>query len=175
MDQKISSETEELETMLNHAQDVLGTISKKLKLFSKKKGEFSESSNSEIHNTCEIENPEVAKFLINSRNLRSEFLNDSFFGEPAWGILLNLYLSHVEDRPMRITSLCISSGVPPTTALRWIGQMTEAGILNRTVDKLDPRATYIFLSDDALGGMYNYLKSVGRLIQDIRFTGTAAR
>jgi hypothetical protein len=37
--------------------------------------------------------------------------------------------------------------VPPTTALRWIGQMTEAGLLERVEDETDRRRAFIALTD----------------------------
>ena len=39
--------------------------------------------------------------------------------------------------------------VPPTTALRWIAQMTEAGLLERIEDETDRRRAFIALSDRA--------------------------
>src|SRR3546814_1843272 len=44
-----------------------------------------------------------------------------FRSDPAWDMLLDLYLAAERNtRPVSISSLCIASAVPATTALRWI-------------------------------------------------------
>lgn len=55
-----------------------------------------------------------------------------------------------------MTSLCIASGVPPTTALRWISQLTEGGLLERVEDEADRRRAFIALSDKAAEAMARY-------------------
>ena len=62
-----------------------------------------------------------------------------------------------------MTSLCIASGVPPTTALRWIGQMTEAGLLERVEDETDRRRAFIALSDNAACAMARYFAEIGKV------------
>lgn len=98
--------------------------------------------------------------LIRERELRTKFLPSELFAEPAWDILLDLSAAHMENRSVSITSLCIASKVPPTTALRWIGQMAEVGILVRTNDPLDGRRAFIELSDLALQGMARYFEEL---------------
>ena len=62
---------------------------------------------------------------------------------------------------MSVTSLCIASGVPPTTALRWIGQMTEAGLFQRVEDEADRRRAFIALTDRAADSMARYFVEAG--------------
>jgi DNA-binding MarR family transcriptional regulator len=52
--------------------------------------------------------------------------------------------------------------VPPTTALRWIAQMTEAGLLVRVEDESDRRRAFIDLSDKAAEAMARYFHELGR-------------
>jgi len=54
-----------------------------------------------------------------------------------------------------------TSGVPPTTALRWIGQMTEAGLLKRIEDETDRRRAFITLTDKAIEAMSAYFAELG--------------
>ena len=60
-----------------------------------------------------------------------------------------------------MTSLCIAAGVPATTALRWIGQMVEAGLLVRLSDPHDRRRAYIALADSTADAMARYCAEVG--------------
>ena len=59
------------------------------------------------------------------------------------------------------TQFRIASGVPPTTALRWIGQMTEAGLLLRVEDEADRRRAFITLTDRAADAMARYFAELG--------------
>jgi DNA-binding MarR family transcriptional regulator len=61
-----------------------------------------------------------------------------------------------------VTSLCIASGVPPTTALRWIGQMVEAGLFQRVEDDSDRRRAFIALTEKAADAMARYFAELGR-------------
>jgi DNA-binding MarR family transcriptional regulator len=51
--------------------------------------------------------------------------------------------------------------VPPTTALRWIGQLTEAGLLQRVEDDTDRRRAFITLTDRAADAMARYFADLG--------------
>jgi DNA-binding MarR family transcriptional regulator len=61
-----------------------------------------------------------------------------------------------------VTSLCIASGVPPTTALRWIAQMTEAGLLAKDQDENDRRRAFVALTEPAADALARYFAELGR-------------
>ena len=76
-------------------------------------------------------------------------------------MLLDLTAARAEHQRVSVTSLCIASGVPPTTALRWIGQMTESGLFQRVEDDADRRRAFIALSDRSADAMARYFAAVG--------------
>lgn len=94
--------------------------------------------------------------IIRQRQLRNRFFDPGLFADPAWDILLDLTAAHVEQVRVSVTSLCIAAAVPPTTALRWIAQMTQAGLLQRQEDEADRRRAFITLSEKALNAMARY-------------------
>ena len=98
--------------------------------------------------------------LIKQRALRSRFFEADLFADPAWDILLDLALAKVERRQVSVTSLCIAANVPPTTALRWIGQMVDEGLLLRIPDRNDRRRAHIALSDSAADAMARYFAAL---------------
>ena len=100
--------------------------------------------------------------LIHQRRLRDRFFDSDLFADPAWDILLDLTAARAEHMRVSVTSLCIASGVPPTTALRWIGQMVEAGLLERVEDETDRRRAFIQLSDKAADVMARYFAELGK-------------
>lgn len=103
----------------------------------------------------------LVREIIAKRQARARFLDAELFADPAWDMLLDLTAARVERQRVSVTSLCIASGVPPTTALRWIGQMVEAGLFERVEDDADRRRAFITLSDRAADAMARYFAEVG--------------
>jgi DNA-binding transcriptional ArsR family regulator len=106
--------------------------------------------------------PALVRKIIRQRQLRARFFDGDLFADPAWDILLDLTAARAEHKRVSVTSLCIASGVPPTTALRWIGQMTEAGLLTRVEDQADRRRVFIALTDRASDAMARYFAELGQ-------------
>jgi DNA-binding transcriptional ArsR family regulator len=104
----------------------------------------------------------VIRDMIRARRLRDELFGPGLFADPAWDILLDLTAARIEGRSVAVSSLCIAAAVPATTALRWIKQLTEAGLLRRVADPDDGRRIFIELSDDAARMMANYFASAAR-------------
>ena len=103
-----------------------------------------------------LPDPRLIRRIIRQRQLRARFFDGDLFADPAWDMLLDLTAARAEHTRVSVTSLCIASGVPPTTALRWIGQMTDAGLLQRVEDETDRRRAFITLTDKAADAMARY-------------------
>lgn len=112
-----------------------------------------------------LPDPRLIRRIIRQRQLRARFFDGDLFADPAWDILLDLTAARVEHRRVSVTSLCIASGVPPTTALRWIAQMTDAGLLARVEDDTDRRRAFIALTDRAADAMARYFAELGSQAQ----------
>lgn len=87
--------------------------------------------------------------LLQVRRLRDRYMPTDLFADPAWDMMLDLMAARLDGKRVSVSSLCIAAAVPPTTALRWIGQLTERGIFVRTRDPHDARRVFIGLSDEA--------------------------
>jgi CheY-like chemotaxis protein len=105
--------------------------------------------------------------IIGSRGMRNRFLPGDLFADPAWDILLDLTKARLENRQVSVSSVCIAASVPMSTALRWVRQMTEAGLLRRWTDPKDRRRDLIALTDPTAGQMREYLSSVYALLKKI--------
>lgn len=101
--------------------------------------------------------------MIRQRQLRARFIEGDFFADPAWEMLLDLAAARVEGKQVSVTSLCIASGVPPTTALRWIGALVQADLFQRVCDETDRRRAFIELTDDAAGRLARYFEEIAAL------------
>ena len=96
-----------------------------------------------------LPDPRLIRRIIRQRRFRERHFGGRLFADPAWDILLDLTAARAEHKRVSVSSLCIASAVPPTTALRWIGLMVEAGLLHRQQDDLDNRRAFISLTDHA--------------------------
>jgi DNA-binding MarR family transcriptional regulator len=95
--------------------------------------------------------------------LRARFFNEKLFSDPAWDIILDLLEAEITQRRVPVTSLCIAAAVPPTTALRWIRSMTEAGLLHRRPDPHDGRRDFVELSPSASELARRYFNEVSKM------------
>lgn len=121
------------------------------------------SSNSDAYRCAQrgadhvpLPDPRRVRQIIRQRQARAQFFDASLFGEPAWDMLLDLTAAKAERKLVSVTSLCIASGVPATTALRWVKQMVKMGLFERTDDNSDKRRAFIGLSEKASDAMACY-------------------
>lgn len=98
--------------------------------------------------------------IIGSRSMRSRFFPTEMFADPAWDILLDLTRAELEKQHVSVSSVCIAASVPMSTALRWVRQMTEAGLLRRWTDPKDRRRDLIALTEGTAANMKEYLTAV---------------
>jgi hypothetical protein len=80
------------------------------------------------------------------RKRASLFANPDLFGEPAWDILLDLYIAAGEGKPVSVSSACIGSAAPATTGLRWLGVLADEGLVVRENDAEDHRRVLVRLT-----------------------------
>jgi hypothetical protein len=111
--------------------------------------------------TAETSAAEI-RAVIRSRRLRAQFFAPDLLADPAWDMLLDLFAAALEQRQVSVSSLCIAAAVPPTTALRWISTLHEAGLFARQADPSDRRRAYIGLSAKGLEGMRGYVSAAKR-------------
>ena len=100
----------------------------------------------------------VVRNMIRTRAERRRFLPNHLFADPAWDMLLDLYLADIISKRISVSSLCSASNVPPTTALRWIEILENEGLAERATDPCDQRRRFIFLSDNGLASMDGFFE-----------------
>lgn len=104
---------------------------------------------------------ELLRSCVSARHFRNSIFPSGLFADPAWDMLLNLYLSHCEGRPVSISNLGSASGVPTTTAWRWQSLLEEKGLTCRIRDIRDARRIFIQLTPAAITAMHNWLRKMG--------------
>lgn len=97
--------------------------------------------------------------VIRQRESRKKYFPAHLFADPAWDMLLDLAAAKAEKKRVSVTSLCLASGVPMTTALRWITTLSEEKLIERIEDPTDGRRVFIELTEQAYQAMIRYFGS----------------
>ena len=88
------------------------------------------------------------------------FGNPDLFGEPAWDILLDLFIAQGEGKPVSVSSACIGSASPATTGLRWLGVLADEGLVVRENDLEDHRRVLVRLTRTGSAAMERFFDAV---------------
>jgi DNA-binding MarR family transcriptional regulator len=102
----------------------------------------------------------AAAEIYRMRRAKERHLPECFSGEPAWDMLLSLYSEQPAKLP--VSSVCYGSGVPLTTALRWIGALDEQGLVERTKHCSDGRMVLVALTQQGRLMVERCLKAILR-------------
>lgn len=116
-----------------------------------------------------VVNAAEIRALLQMRRLRDRYLPGELFADPAWDMMLDLMAARLDGKRVSVSSLCIAAAVPPTTALRWIAQLTDRGIFVRTRDPRDARRVFIGLSDESAENVAAWFAAARR--DGLRLTG----
>lgn len=104
-----------------------------------------------------LANAALARELYRLRRQRERCFGPELFAEPAWDMLLELHAADCEARTVSTTSLCLASGVPTTTALRYIVLLERAGLIVREPSAGDNRVVLVGLSAEGRDRMHELI------------------
>ncbi len=95
--------------------------------------------------------PSLARTLYKARRARDDIAPErDLFQNPAWDILLDLYIAHSEDKYISVTSASLAANVPLTTALRWVWHLEQLDLIARKIDPSDRRRSFVSLTSTGL-------------------------
>ena len=100
--------------------------------------------------------------LIRARRMRDQYLPSDLFADPAWDMVLDLLAAQLAGQRVSVSSLCIAAAVPPTTALRWIRQLSDRAIFARIDDPADGRRVFIELTEAATQAVLSWASAIRR-------------
>jgi DNA-binding MarR family transcriptional regulator len=99
---------------------------------------------------------EQARKTFANRAQRSRFFSSAMFGEAAWDMLLALYVTEMSGARHTVSGLTNLSGVPPTTALRWLDFLEQEQLVARRPNPLDGRVFFVEITDKAREALDTY-------------------
>ncbi|RYF06400.1 MAG: MarR family transcriptional regulator [Oxalobacteraceae bacterium] len=101
-----------------------------------------------------------ANTLLAERRLRRQHLPAELFHEPAWDMLLALFVAGEDPQPMNIKALVAMADAPVTTSQRWIEHLYKLRLIDRVIDPADRRRVEISLSAMGQDAVTSYLRAV---------------
>jgi DNA repair protein RadC len=98
-----------------------------------------------------------AEAIVRRRIVRREVVGSAeLFGEPAWDMLLDLFIHEGRGQQLSMSSLCATAGIPASSAMKLAQRLCEAGILERTPDIFDGRRTLMKIAPDVAHRLRDY-------------------
>jgi hypothetical protein len=105
--------------------------------------------------------PLAAQALYRLRRSRERLFPGQLFSEPAWDLMLDLLAAETGGSSVSVTSACIATSAPMTTAIRCLKRLEAEGLVYREADSLDKRRIYVRLSAEAFARMESLLQDLG--------------
>lgn len=102
----------------------------------------------------------IAELLLDQRARRAEHLPADLFHEPAWDMLLALFIAQERRQTMNVKSLVACASAPVTTSQRWIDHLHKLRLIERVTDPEDRRRIEVSLSEAGTRSMCDYLRTV---------------
>jgi DNA-binding MarR family transcriptional regulator len=104
----------------------------------------------------------TAKALYAQRRRRDQTFgaHAGLFGEPAWDILLDLYITQGQGRLISVTDSTLASQAPATTGLRYLASLADVDLVERVADPTDGRRQFLRLTETGLELMKAHLSQI---------------
>jgi Winged helix DNA-binding domain len=106
---------------------------------------------SDIESDDGVDNVDLADIIyseIERRSIRRRYVSNAILGEPAWDIVIDLFLSHLLHKNISVSSACLAANVPATTALRHLAKLEDRGMIMRVKDETDQRRVWLRLTPE---------------------------
>jgi len=98
-----------------------------------------------------------AERLYAERRCRDTLFPDALFGEPAWDLLLAMFIAREKGPAMILCKAYQAAGVSDTTGRRLLDRMEEAGLITRRRAPRSRKMRIVELTDLAIERLIDYL------------------
>jgi DNA-binding MarR family transcriptional regulator len=93
------------------------------------------------------------------RNRRLLFGKCNLFADPAWDILLELFVADATESRLSVTAIGLETGVATTTVIRWLTVLENHNLIRRVGDPSDKRRDWVHLTNKGKSIMQKYFKN----------------
>lgn len=116
-------------------------------------------------NEARIAPADIGRVVRSAREGIGQFFESSLFADPAFDMLLFVFLEEEAGRPVETSACYRASGVPRTTAVRWINMLVSLGMFESAPHPTDRRLALLSLSEPTREGMRQWLTALRPLIE----------
>jgi DNA-binding MarR family transcriptional regulator len=104
-----------------------------------------------------------ARIIFHSRLARTRHFNRAMFGEPAWDIMLMLYINDRGGSRLTATKIADLIEQPFSSVVRWIDYLAKERLIERLPHPNDKRVSIIALREKGRDSIETYLGTVAAL------------
>ena len=106
---------------------------------------------------------ETARRAFEERRARANFVGiEDMYGEPAWDILLDLFIRQADEEKVTVEIASVHADMPATTTIRWLNVLELNGLIMSQVDPADAKRQLIHLTPEGYEGMVRYLETIAK-------------
>lgn len=103
---------------------------------------------------------QIARDILQSRRQRNQEFGKRLFSEPAWDMLLELYVRENAGLAATSRDLISASGAARSTAVRWMSHLETELLVARRPHPQDSAIHFIELTDLGRESLGNYLLAI---------------
>jgi DNA-binding MarR family transcriptional regulator len=111
----------------------------------------------------------IARTSLSVRRRRSDYLHRAMLGEPAYDMLLGLYVAEAEGESLTAARLADRAGVARSSALRWIDYLAAKELIVREPHPSRKRASVLKLSCKGRAALEGIFRSMLEGIREVVF------
>jgi DNA-binding MarR family transcriptional regulator len=104
----------------------------------------------------------MARAMLDERRLRDASFDPAMFTNPAWDVLLLLYVAGSEGRALMPLDVCETLAVPQATMLRWLAYLADKQLIVDAPDPTQRGSSLVRLSATGRQMVSTYLDTVAR-------------
>lgn len=84
---------------------------------------------------------------------------NGLFADSCWNMCLDIYICDLKGERVAVSAIAHSSGIPMTTAMRYINVMVEQGLIEKTPNPADNRMVFVSATLDCTNKIKKLLYS----------------
>ena len=108
-----------------------------------------------VEHECEL--IRAAQSILQRRQRRKYLFAPAIFGEPAWDMLLTLFVRDGSGASSTAVQLETAAATAPSTGVRWLSYLEKEGLVTRRKHALDHETEFVELTDRARDALERYL------------------
>jgi DNA-binding MarR family transcriptional regulator len=108
----------------------------------------------------DVEVEKLVDRIIRAWRSRRDLPGSDLFSDPAWDMLLALFLAELKQHRVTTSQLIKATTVSNTSALRWLNALEQRGLIIRRRAPLDGRSFFVELTDSVSRALREWARSI---------------